>query len=610
MDFEFERNGALGVAIEPHQVEWLHEESTRRRGRRRRRALPRRGRGAGGGRLAHLPRAASGTRAAARSCTRRSSPPSSPASPRSSASRSSSARRCGASTTPGSTRRGRRSSPTAAACVAQHAVLATNVFPTLLKRNRLMTVPVYDYVLMTEPLSAEQLGVDRLANRQGIGDLANQFHYYRLSRDNRILFGGYDAIYHYGRRVRARVRATGPSRSSARRATSSRRSPSSRGCGSATGGRARSTRARGSARSSAPPATSASRTPPASRASASAPTRFAAEVMLDLLERRDNERTSLAMVRERPLPFPPEPAAVDRHQRHPLVARPGRPHRGRAQPAAEDPRRARTRVRLMSRRACTASIAAHGDGCRVRSRSTHEPVPADQVVAGAPTTGHLVLDDRRRAHGRRVGDDARRDARRRGRRGVRRARGRGDRRVRAPARRRRSCSPRARSCGSRRACAPSGPCGRPCARCTSRRERRDPAAPTVVAVAHAIDAPTEFSKPLARDEIRPGSRAITASTATPTPAPPCGDARASRGTLDGAEPASGAPAPARALRRARGRGSRGRARRARRERDDDGRRPARAAAGHAHPPRRRRRGGAHGAAQPVRADRRGSSRAS
>ena len=32
--------------------------------------------------------------------------------------------------------------------------------------------------------------------------MANQFHYYRLTADNRILWGGYDAIYHFGRRVR------------------------------------------------------------------------------------------------------------------------------------------------------------------------------------------------------------------------------------------------------------------------------------------------------------------------------------------------------------------------------------------------------------------------
>ena len=32
---------------------------------------------------------------------------------------------------------------------------------------------------------------------------ANQFHYYRLTTDDRILWGGYDAIYHYGNRRRA-----------------------------------------------------------------------------------------------------------------------------------------------------------------------------------------------------------------------------------------------------------------------------------------------------------------------------------------------------------------------------------------------------------------------
>ena len=39
-------------------------------------------------------------------------------------------------------------------------------------------------------------------------------------------------------------------------------------------------------------------------------TRFAGEVMLDLLAGADTERTRLKMVRGRPLPFPPEPAAA------------------------------------------------------------------------------------------------------------------------------------------------------------------------------------------------------------------------------------------------------------------------------------------------------------
>ncbi len=45
--------------------------------------------------------------------------------------------------------------------------------------------------------------LDRLEEPPGPGDSANQFHYFRLSSDNRILWGGYDAVYPYGGRVRA-----------------------------------------------------------------------------------------------------------------------------------------------------------------------------------------------------------------------------------------------------------------------------------------------------------------------------------------------------------------------------------------------------------------------
>jgi glycine/D-amino acid oxidase-like deaminating enzyme len=60
---------------------------------------------------------------------------------------------------------------------ASRVVLATNAFPPLLRRLRLMTVPVYDYVLMTEPLSAEQKASVGWRHRQGVGDSANLFHY-------------------------------------------------------------------------------------------------------------------------------------------------------------------------------------------------------------------------------------------------------------------------------------------------------------------------------------------------------------------------------------------------------------------------------------------------
>ena len=81
---------------------------------------------------------------------------------------------------------------------AASVVLATNASPSPVRRLRKYIVPVYDYVLMTEPLSAAQTEAVGWARRQGIGTTGNQFLYYRRTADDRILFGGYDAIYHYG----------------------------------------------------------------------------------------------------------------------------------------------------------------------------------------------------------------------------------------------------------------------------------------------------------------------------------------------------------------------------------------------------------------------------
>jgi glycine/D-amino acid oxidase-like deaminating enzyme len=76
--------------------------------------------------------------------------------------------------------------------------LATSAFPGLLGEIRRRVVPVWDYVLVTEPLNPAQRESIGWQRRQGIGDLANRFHYYRLTEDDRILWGGYDAIYRYG----------------------------------------------------------------------------------------------------------------------------------------------------------------------------------------------------------------------------------------------------------------------------------------------------------------------------------------------------------------------------------------------------------------------------
>ncbi|WP_314649947.1 FAD-dependent oxidoreductase [uncultured Microbacterium sp.] len=192
--------------------------------------------------------------------------------------------------------------------VADAVALATNVFPSLLRRNRLMTVPVYDYVLMTEPLSAEQLASIGWSRRQGLADSANQFHYYRLTDDDRILFGGYDAVYHFGGKVRPRYEdrmeshrrlashffTTFPQLEGLRftHRWAGAIDSSSRFCAFfGTARRGRVAYASGFTGLGVGAA------------------RFAADVMLDQLAGRPTERTELAMVRERPVPFPPEPAA-------------------------------------------------------------------------------------------------------------------------------------------------------------------------------------------------------------------------------------------------------------------------------------------------------------
>ena len=103
----------------------------------------------------------------------------------------------------------------------------TNAHPPVLRRLRHFVLPVYDHVA-TEPLSAAQLAQIGWAGREGIGDGGHQFHYYRLTSDNRIPWGGYDANYH---RAAARSRSpwsSGTPRTCSR-GTSFRPSPASKG---------------------------------------------------------------------------------------------------------------------------------------------------------------------------------------------------------------------------------------------------------------------------------------------------------------------------------------------------------------------------------------------
>ena len=78
---------------------------------------------------------------------------------------------------------------------AKRVVIATSAYSGWFRRLSTWFVPVYDYVLVSEPLTSEQMAAVGWSGRQGGGDASNRFHYFRLTADDRILWGGYDAIY-------------------------------------------------------------------------------------------------------------------------------------------------------------------------------------------------------------------------------------------------------------------------------------------------------------------------------------------------------------------------------------------------------------------------------
>jgi glycine/D-amino acid oxidase-like deaminating enzyme len=81
---------------------------------------------------------------------------------------------------------------------APKVLMATSAYPPLIPAVGRYIAPVYDYALMTEPLSPARQEAIGWSNHQGISDMGNQFHYYRPTADGRILYGGYDAVYRYG----------------------------------------------------------------------------------------------------------------------------------------------------------------------------------------------------------------------------------------------------------------------------------------------------------------------------------------------------------------------------------------------------------------------------
>jgi glycine/D-amino acid oxidase-like deaminating enzyme len=189
---------------------------------------------------------------------------------------------------------------------AGRVALATNAFKPLLKRISNYIAPVYDYCMITEPLDADQLASIGWSNRQGLSDNANQFHYYRLTSDNRILWGGYDAVYYWGGKVSSELESR-PESWAKLSANFFRTFPQLEGVqfshmwGGAIDTSSRFTvffgRALGGRVGYALGYTGLG----------VAASRFGAATMLDLLYGRRSLATQTSLVREKPWPFPPEP---------------------------------------------------------------------------------------------------------------------------------------------------------------------------------------------------------------------------------------------------------------------------------------------------------------
>lgn len=85
---------------------------------------------------------------------------------------------------------------------SRRAVLATSAYthhlvPSVTHRF----IPLYDYIIVSDPLTAAQKDAIGWRRRQGVTDGRTFFNYYRLTVDDRILWGTSEAAYYRGNRV-------------------------------------------------------------------------------------------------------------------------------------------------------------------------------------------------------------------------------------------------------------------------------------------------------------------------------------------------------------------------------------------------------------------------
>ena len=88
------------------------------------------------------------------------------------------------------------------AILAPRTVLATNAYSHhLIARLKRRFLPLYDYVIASEPLDATQRKVIRWQGREGVTDFRSFFNYSRLTADHRVVWGSSEAVFYPGNGV-------------------------------------------------------------------------------------------------------------------------------------------------------------------------------------------------------------------------------------------------------------------------------------------------------------------------------------------------------------------------------------------------------------------------
>ncbi|MDQ2682871.1 MAG: FAD-binding oxidoreductase [Chloroflexota bacterium] len=190
--------------------------------------------------------------------------------------------------------------------LARRVIHATSAYPGVVRQTRRYVAPVYDYVLMSEPLTPGQRESIGWSERFGLTDGDNQFIYARMTEDHRILYGGWDAVYHRNGQVDPGLDVSDESHGFLVRRFFTT-FPQLEGL--------RFTHRWGGAIDTCSRFAVFFTTTHGGKVVAAAgytglgvgASRFGALTALDLVDGRQTERTGLELVRKKPVPFPPEP---------------------------------------------------------------------------------------------------------------------------------------------------------------------------------------------------------------------------------------------------------------------------------------------------------------